>query len=161
MSGGAILDLHVHDTDFIYHVFGKPKGVFSRGYTGESGEVDHVITHYLYDGPHRGTPMVCAEGVWTMSPGFGFVMRYTVAFERATADYDLGRAETLMLYANGNATPVPHATHDGWTGELGYFLECVKTLQKPERVTADDGVAGLQIIEAERRSVESGRVEMV
>jgi hypothetical protein len=88
-------------------------------------------------------------------------MRYTVVFERATADYDLARPETLMLSADGKSEPVPHATHDGWTGELGYFLECVKTKQKPERVTADDAVVGLKIMEAERRSVTSGLVEMV
>jgi predicted dehydrogenase len=161
MSGGALLDLHVHDTDFVYHLFGKPRGVFSRGYTGESGEVDHILTQYLYDGPRRGTPMVSAEGAWTMSPGYGFTMRYTVAFERATADYDLGRQDTLMLSSGGKTEPVPHATHDGWTGELGYFLECVKTKRKPGRVTADDAVAGLQIVEAERRSADSGVVEMV
>mgnify|MGYP002525031543 FL=1 len=26
-SGGALFDLHVHDTDFVQHVFGKPKSV--------------------------------------------------------------------------------------------------------------------------------------
>jgi predicted dehydrogenase len=161
MSGGALLDLHIHDTDFVYHLFGKPRGVFSRGYTGQSGEVDHVMTQYLYDGPHRGTPMVTAEGAWTMSPGYGFTMRYTVAFERATADYDLARKDTLILSADGKSEPIAHATNDGWTGEIGYFLECVKTKQRPERVTADDAVGGLQIAEAERRSVESGLVEMI
>jgi predicted dehydrogenase len=161
LSGGAALDLHIHDTDFVYHLFGKPRGVFSRGYTGESGEIDHVFTQYLYDSPHRGTPMVSAEAAWTMSPGFAFAMRYTVVFERATADYDLTRKDTLMLYADGRSEPVPHAMHNGWTGELGYFLECVKTRQKPERVTADDAVAGLQIIEAERRSAASANVEVV
>jgi len=79
----------------------------------------------------------------------------------ATADYDLARKDTLMLSADGKSEAVSHPTHDGWTGELGYFLECVKTNQRPERVTADDGVAGLQIVEAERRSVESGRVELI
>jgi predicted dehydrogenase len=161
MSGGALLDLHIHDTDFVYHLFGRPRGVFSRGYTGQSGEVDHVVTQYLYDGPHKGTPMVTAEGAWTMSPGYGFTMKYTVVFERATADYDLARAETLMVSANGKSEPIPHPKTDGWTGEIAYFLECVKTGQRPERVTADDAVAGLQIAEAERRSVFSGVVEMV
>ena len=161
MSGGALLDLHVHDTDFVYHVFGRPRGVFSRGYTGQSGEVDHVVTQYLYDGPHRGTPLVTAEGAWTMAAGFAFTMQYTVVFERATADYGLGRKDTLRLYADGKSQAVPHAAHDGWTGELGYFLECVKTGTRPQRVTADDAVAGLQIVEAERRSIDSGLVELV
>jgi predicted dehydrogenase len=105
--------------------------------------------------------MVSAEGAWTMSPGYGFTMRYTVVFDRATADYDLARKDTLMLSAEGKSEPVSCPAYDGWTGELGYFLECVKTNQRPQRVTADDGVAGLQIVEAEKRSIESGRVEMV
>jgi predicted dehydrogenase len=88
-------------------------------------------------------------------------MKYTVVFERATADYDLARAETLMVSAGGKSEPIAHPKTDGWTGEIAYFLECVKTGQRPERVTADDAVAGLQIAEAERRSVFSGVVEMV
>jgi predicted dehydrogenase len=157
MSGGALLDLHIHDTDFVYHLFGKPKSVFSRGFVGESTEVDHVFTQYVYDD----VPLVSAEGAWTMTPGFGFTMRYTVVFERATADYDLARSDTLMLTQDGKSEPVPHATNDGWNGELSYFLECVRSEQKPTRVTALDAVAGLQIIEAERRSVMSGKLEAV
>ncbi|MDP6678996.1 MAG: Gfo/Idh/MocA family oxidoreductase, partial [Verrucomicrobiota bacterium] len=30
-SGGALFDLHVHDTDFVQHVFGRPKSVYSTG----------------------------------------------------------------------------------------------------------------------------------
>ena len=161
MSGGALIDLHVHDTDFVYYLFGKPRGVFSRGYVAKSGEVDHVVTQYLFDGPPGATPMVSAEGGWAMSPGFPFGMRATVVFERATADYDLSRPDTLMLYADGKAEKVTTAKSDGWTGELAYFLECVKTNTRPQRVTAEDAVAGLQILEAERRSVLSGQVETV
>lgn len=168
MSGGALLDLHIHDTDFVYHLFGKPRGVFSRGYRAASGEVDHVVTQYLYDDPRGGAgqasppaPLVVAEGGWTMSAGFGFNMKATVVFERATADYDMARKDTLMLYADGKAQAVSHPAHDGWTGELAYFIECVKTGQRPQRVTAEDAVAGLQIVEAEGRSVDSGQVEVV
>lgn len=169
MSGGALLDLHIHDTDFVYHLFGKPRGVFSQGYRAASGEVDHVVTHYLYDNAPGGGgagapgPLVTAEGGWTMSAGFPFTMKLTVVFERATVDFDLARdsASTLMLYADGKGQAVPHATTDGWTGELAYFLECVKTGQRPERVTAEDAVAGIAITEAEGRSVASGKVEAV
>jgi predicted dehydrogenase len=160
LSGGALLDLHVHDTDFVQHLFGKPRAVFSRGYTGQSGEVDHVLTQYLYDGGNA-PAMVSAEGAWTMTPGYGFTMRYTVVFERATADFDLARKDTLLLTQDGKTEPVSHAAHDGWTGELAYFLDCVKTGRRPQRVTAEDAVVGLQIAEAERRSVMSGRVETV
>ena len=85
--GGAILDLHIHDTDFVQHCFGKPKAVFSRGYSRPTNAIDHVLTHYLYDD----VPLVTAEGGWAMTPGFGFQMQYTVNFERATAVFDPGR----------------------------------------------------------------------
>ena len=43
-SGGALLDLHIHDTDFVQHCFGRPLSVFSTGYSKVSGAIDHVVT---------------------------------------------------------------------------------------------------------------------
>jgi len=85
--GGAILDLHIHDADFIQYCFGRPQGVFSRGYARDTSHIDHVTTHYLYDD----IPLVTAEGGWALQPGFGFEMQYTVNFEQATAVFDLAR----------------------------------------------------------------------
>src|SRR5436190_4516628 len=84
-SGGALFDLHVHDTDFVQFCFGRPRAVFSTGYEKFSGAIDHVVTQYELAPPARG--IAYAEGAWAMSAGFGFNMSYTVNFERATADY--------------------------------------------------------------------------
>jgi len=161
LSGGAILDLHVHDVDFIYHLFGKPTGVFSRGYTKTSGQIDHLVTQYLFD-DNPASPMVVAEGGWCMADGYPFAMKFTVNFERATADYDSSRSTgTLLLHGNGQTQTIETSKSDGFMGELAYFIECVKNGTRPQRVTAEDAVTGLQIIEAERRSVESGKAEAV
>jgi predicted dehydrogenase len=157
LSGGALFDLHVHDVDYIYHLFGKPNGVFSRGYSKDTGAIDHVVTQYLYDG----RPIVTAEGAWGMASGYEFRMGFNVNFERATAEFESNREVPLRLYADGKSQTVEHATHNGYVGEMSYFLECVKTKTKPVRVTADDAVAGLEIVEAEKTSVESGNVELV
>ncbi len=154
LSGGALLDLHVHDTDFVYHVFGKPRAVFSRGYRKATSEIDHISTQYLY-GDDR---VIAAEGSWVMADGFGFSMRYTVNFERATADFDIGRKPALSLFAEGKQQSVDVSTDDGYVGEMRYFIDCVTRGVKPTRVTAEDAVAGLEIIEAEKRSVDSGQV---
>lgn len=153
MSGGALLDLHVHDVDFIYHLFGRPKQVYARGYVGPSGEIDHVLAQYDY-----GTPLlVSAEGSWTATAGYGFTMRCTLNFERATVDFDFGRDPTLLLSADGKSSPVTEfAKHDGYVGELSYFLTCVSKGERPTRVTADDAVAGIEIAEAEKKSIQSG-----
>jgi predicted dehydrogenase len=157
MSGGAILDLHVHDTDFVYHLFGKPDGVFSRGYTKTSGKTDHIVTQYLYD---DGPALVSAEGGWCMADGFSFTMRYTVNFEKATVDFDISREQPLIVSTGGKGEPVA-LSGDGYEGELRYFLDCVQNRRRPARVTGADAVTGLQILEAETRSLESGRVEKV
>jgi predicted dehydrogenase len=157
LSGGALFDLHVHDVDFVYHLFGKPHDVFSRGYSKDTGEIDHIVTQYIYDN----SMLVSTEGAWGMSPGFGFRMQFNVNFDRATAEYQFGRETPLLLYADGKTETVEHARHNGYVGEMSYFLECVKTNTRPQRVTADDAVMGLQIVEAEKKSVETGQVVMV
>jgi predicted dehydrogenase len=154
-SGGALLDLHVHDTDFVFHLFGAPDAVFSRGYPKTSGRTDHIVTEYLYD---RGPAIVSAEGSWCMADGFAFTMRYTVNFERATADFDISRDHALIVSADGAAEHVD-LTGDGYAGELAYFIDCVATGRRPARVTAADAVTGLRIVEAEQRSIDSGRIE--
>jgi predicted dehydrogenase len=153
LSGGAIFDLHVHDVDFIYHLFGQPKGVFSRGYSKTSGEIDHIVTQFIYEGD----PLVVAEGGWCQADGWPFAMRYTVNFEKATADYDSSRAESpLILYADGKAQPIEVKKADGFVNELTYFVECVRGGTRPKRVTAEDAVAGLALIEAEKKSIQTG-----
>lgn len=157
LSGGAILDLHIHDIDFILYLFGKPNAVFSRGYSKTSGAIDHVNTQYIYENG----PMVAAEGSWCMADGFGFSMRYTINFEKATADYDLARPDTLMVSQNGKAEAIKCAAETGYEAELRYFHECVTNKKKPSVVTAADGVEGLRICEAELRSIETGQVVKV
>ena len=155
-SGGAVLDLHIHDTDFVCHLFGKPKAVSSRGYIGVTGCVDHINTHYHYDD----VPYVVAEGGWSFTPPYPFRMRYTVNFERGvTADYDIARPDPLLVFENGKATPIKLEAIDGWLGEIRYFLDCVAKNQRPATVTAEDAALAVRVVEAEVRSVSGNRVE--
>jgi predicted dehydrogenase len=154
ISGGAALDLHVHDVDFVYHLFGWPKALHARGYSKTSGELDHVTTQFFYD--H--VPHVYAEGSWAMADGFGFKMQYTVNFETATADFDLAREQPLLLTRSGKTEPVTCEPGAGYEPELRYFINCVRTGERPSVVTAEDGVQSLRLIDAERESVRSGGI---
>src|SRR5208282_2557458 len=81
--GGALFDLHIHDTDFVQFLCGRPKSVFSTGVTDAAGSIDHVVTQYIFPGG----PAVYAEGGWLQTTGFN--MAFTVHCERATLDFDL------------------------------------------------------------------------
>lgn len=154
LSGGAILDLHIHDSDFIQYTFGLPKSVRSLGYKKQTSAIDHVITHYDY-GP-RG-PMITAEGGWAMAPGYGFTMQYTVNFQKATAVFDLAAKDPLTLYQDGKSSAVPLPAGMGYQHEIDYFLTCIAQGRKPTIVTLESAAASVRLIEAEVKSITLGK----
>jgi predicted dehydrogenase len=158
-SGGALLDLHIHDTDFVQFLFGRPHKVISTGVTRFSGAIDHVVTQYEV----ANGACVSAEGTWIMTEGYPFNMSYTIIFEHATADFDLGRgANALMLYEEGKpARAVPLESTNGYIGELTHMLEAIHHRRPPGIVTARDALTAVQICEAEERSISSRRWEPV
>ncbi|HAM70837.1 MAG TPA: oxidoreductase [Verrucomicrobiales bacterium] len=155
-SGGALLDLHIHDVDFVQYCFGRPKSVFSTGFTKVSGAIDHVLTQYEVEGGAA----VSAEGSWAMTGGFGFNMSYNVIFERATADYDLSRGESaLKLFVEGAPAEVLKPTGiDGYAGEMQHLLDCVREGLPLRGVTPAEGVSALEICEAEEKSIRTRQI---
>ena len=153
--GGALLDLHVHDTDFINYCFGMPRAVFSQGYKGPSGGIDHVATHYIYD-QSQSAPLVTAEETWTMQEGYGFNMSYTANFEKATACYLLDNEETLTLFRS-NYKPELIKLDEG----MGYEFEIrsfVDDILSNKRVNIDllkQAAESVRIIESEMVSIKS------
>jgi predicted dehydrogenase len=152
--GGALFDLHIHDTDFVQFLFGRPTSVFSTGVGRAGASVDHVVTQYLYPGG----PAVYAEGSWLLTQGFN--MAYTLLCERATLDFDLARGAAAMLVAETGKESRPMAFDgpDGYGAEVRYVVECLQAGRRPEVVTARDGMTALEICEAEERSIRTGQV---
>jgi predicted dehydrogenase len=155
-SGGALLDLHIHDTDFVQFCFGQPRAVYSIGFTKVSGAIDHVVTQYQVESGAS----VHAEGSWAMAEGFGFSMGYTAVFEEATADYDIARGKRpLKLFEKGKAPRTIRCPgQDGYVQELRYMIESIQNGTPPTLVTAEDGVSSVEICEAEERSIRTGKV---
>lgn len=160
LSGGAILDLHLHDADFVQFLFGKPAGVLSRGYRKTSGAIDHVVTQYLYEGKNA-PPLVMAEGTWAMSAPYEFRMQYTVNFANATAVYDLLSPSPLVLYQDGKKETVALDSRMGYELEIDYFLNCIAAGKKPKIVTMKDAANSVKLIDAEEKSVISGKLVKV
>ena len=152
--GGALLDLHIHDTDFVNFLFGRPAAVFSTGVTCAASAVDHIVTQYIYP---LG-PTVQAEGSWLLPDGFN--MSFTVHCERATIDFDLSRgAGALRLQTAGKKTrTIKLKNTDGYHQEIASFVQSVAHGVKPSIVTAADGLTALEICAAEEKSVRTGKV---
>lgn len=156
-SGGALLDLHIHDVDFVQFLFGRPKTVYSTGYTKYSGAIDYVVTQYQVESGAS----VHAEGGWAMSPPFGFNMSYTVNFERATVDFNIARGaeEALKVFEPEKDPMTPKLEGaNGFFEELRYFANCIRNKTPPETVTGADGLSSVEICEAEEKSLQTGQV---
>lgn len=149
-SGGALLDLHIHDADFVQHLFGAPQRVEA------AGSLDHVTCLYRYQ---AGPAHVVAEGGWDHADGFPFRMRYTVVFDRATADFDLGRAPELLLFRGGRGEQVQlPANHDGtpldgYDLEIRHFLAAVSDRRTPLAATIPQAVELLEMLDGVRARV--------
>lgn len=147
-SGDALVDLHIHDTDFVSFCFGRPAEVFS------AGSPNQLTTIYRVPG---GPPMLVAEGGWGHQPAFGFRMRFVVCFERATAEFDIGRDPALTLSRGEACEAVPVGPLTGYDEEIRHLVRCIAEGRRRADVTVEDAVAALEILEAERRSLETGR----
>jgi len=155
-SGGALLDLHIHDADFIMSVLGMPPAVLSRaGNLSPSGpRVDHVITHYLYD-----DAVVVAEGGWAMPPNYPFEMAFEALGEKGCLTFSTSHSPMLNFYpTEGGATTPECRAATGYLQELEYFAECIRENRPPQRVTAFDGREAVRLIMAEKNSIHSGGI---
>ena len=156
-SGGALLDLHIHDADEVNYFFGKPKSVTAAGANVVSkGGVDHVVATYDFG---DGT-LVMAEGGWAAAKGTPFEMSFTIVCEKATLKLD---ASGYHIYpAKGGKALAPKvdvkAGPTGWHQELAYFVSCVQKGVKPEKYQTLASVeTTMKMVFAEEKSVKIRR----
>lgn len=148
--GGALFDLHIHDSDVVLWLFGAPDEVSSVGH------VDHIVTQYRYA---RGPALVVAEGGW-VADGFPFRMRYTAEFEGGVADWDLARPEPLQVSMEGTTKTVAPEPIAGYDGEIRHFVRAIAALRRGEPitlgVTPEDAARVCRLLELELESAARG-----
>jgi len=150
--GGALYDLHIHDTDFVNYLFGRPGSVQSGCVISPASAINHVTTQYNYpDGP-----LVTAEGSWLHQGGFS--MAFALQFERATIESDSARNGGAWLVSEPGKKPREKLMRgpDGYDAEIRYFVDCVARGARPQIATAQDALTTIQICEAEEKSARTG-----
>jgi predicted dehydrogenase len=166
-SGGAALDLHIHDTDFIHHLLGKPAAVTSVG-TKDSTGWSHIFTTY-----HFKDIAVTAEGGWNYPPNWGFQMAFQAVFENGAVEFDSGASPTLLAtIGKGQKKPLPFKTPGagesktgagnlsslgGYYNELAAFIGSLEKKSPPEIATAAQATQSLATTLAEIESAKTGK----
>ena len=154
-SGGSLIDLHIHDTDYVAYLFGKPKEVLSFGrknILNSNSGIDYVVTQYNFDVPS----LVIAEGGWHFHSEFPFNMSFTIRCEKATIWFDSSQTRTLAIFKEDGTAEYPEVSKStGWDEEIKYFMDCVMNDKQIEVSPPEAARLALKIALAEISSIEN------
>jgi UDP-N-acetylglucosamine 3-dehydrogenase len=155
-TGGAVLDLHIHDLDACNWLLGRPQSIYACGLRGAAGGWDHVLTVVDY-----GSAKAQAEASWMMPNGYPFTYGLRVVCEHGSITFDppLDGPDRLLVY-EGDKDPYPlqFEPGDAYFNQAAYFIDCVQNNRMPERGTPDQARTAIRTSLAARQSLESGRV---
>lgn len=162
-TGGALLDLHIHDTDYINFLFGCPDSVTAHGVrniVSEKSGIDQLCTVYHYENG----PFVMAESGWAAASGVPFERNFLIIGEKATLQLN---HEGFRIYeTEGEGKEVDlgeYGNLDGWYMELKYFTECLRDGIKPDQYQTLDSLSdSSRILQAEKESIlTNSKVEVI
>lgn len=171
-SGSVVLDLHVHDLDFLRYMLGEPDSFDVRATAFEDGMINQIITTYEF-----GDVFVTAEGIWDVSPSLEFRAGFRACFEEATVVFDGAKKPSLSVYRKDGTVETPefspeYEQEDNTAGinvsnlgpyytEIKYFLQCVMDGKPIEVAPVMEGVKSVELAlkewEAARKYVEKHR----
>lgn len=168
LSGGGLLDLHIHDVDYFCHLFGKVRSVYSVGSKNRAGSWNYVCTSLNFE---NGLQAV-AEGISEMPHGFPFTMELNIVGENKALCYKLGSGENLYdMSSTGRVTRIydceddPQTvgtdTTDAYYLELKDFVEHIELGTPVETITDADVIHTMKVMEAVKQSLEEHREVMV
>jgi predicted dehydrogenase len=164
LTGGAVVDMMIHDVDALNWIFGRPVAVTARGERNpRSGGWDQV--QMLIDYDDGASALV--DGGMMMPESYPFSSQLDVLCERGALEYHFragGRSvemgagvNDLTLYPNdGDPVRLTPEQQDPYTAEISYFVDCVRGGRPAERATPDDALLALRVALAARASLDRG-----
>ena len=150
-SGGAILDLHLHDVDWAIHALGKPRAIAAGGTVGRTGGIDDVTALWEYD-----DCLVTLRGSWKYQ---GFAMTFQAFFENAALDYGIHPNPALRVRKRGVKEDeiLPVEGGSAYANELRYLFECVRGEHPNSVCSAETTRESVRLIELERKAIRTHR----
>lgn len=155
-SGSVVLDLHVHDLDFLRYMLGEPDSFSVQAAAFESGMVNQILTTYEF-----GDVFASAEGIWDECPGLQFEPSFRACFEKATIWYNGKQNPSLAVYKKDGTVEYPelHPEYDvsddtaginisnlgPYFSEIRYFTECVRDGKPAEVAPLSEGIKSVEL----------------
>jgi predicted dehydrogenase len=171
LTGGAVIDMMIHDYDALNWLFGAPRAVTARGErNARSGGFDQVQVLIDYD--HGASALV--DGGMMMPESYPFSSRFEILCERGAMEYAFragGRSvemgagvNELTLFPNeGEPMRLAPVQMDPYAAECAYFIDAVRSGGPADRATPTDALQALAVSLAARDSLQRGgeRIEIL
>jgi len=164
-SGGAVLDLCVHDFDVMNWMFGAPKTVYARGRELKPGLWNDVHATIDY-----GDAEGFVEGSEFMPAGYPFTMALKVLCEGGIVEFrfraggvsvEMGGSNSLIAYEPGKSYALETSPGDAYANQAAYFIDCVRNGRMPTVGTPEQARLAVLTAELARQSLESGEVALL
>ena len=170
LTGGAVIDMMIHDYDALNWVFGIPRAVTARGMrNSRSGGFDQVQVLIDYDDGAS----ALVDGGMMMPESYPFSSRLEVLCEVGAMEYAFraggrsvemgGGVNELTLFPNeGEPLRLAPAQIDPYAAECTYFVDAILRGAAADRATPADALQALAVSLAARDSLERGgdRIEI-
>ena len=135
-SGGVILDLLIHDLDFLRWTCGEVKQIYAKALTfSHLGTQDYALLNMKMDSG----ALAHIEGSWSHPVG-SFRQTVEICGSRGLISYDSSTSENLKLISTSEtegkvasriSLPESDPSNDPYANEVEHFLDCVRTGRKP------------------------------
>lgn len=156
-SGGPIVDLIIHDFDFLLWLFGPVSRVFAKSVKGQKN-LDHALVTLRF----ASGLIAHVEGTWAQPKGTPFSSSYEIAGTKGLYEYSKDRSVAVLLRtAQGDNQaqfyPESPLALEPYTAQLKAFFDAVAADEEVP-VSAEDAVRALEVALAAYRSAQSGEV---
>ncbi len=152
-SGGVLVDLVIHDFDFLRWCFGEVERVYARGVMGrEYNRLDYALTTLRFEGG----PIAHVEGHWGYPAPFEYSIE--VAGSKGLVTADSTEAAPLKLLQDPDSVggvPDVAVGMSPYQAELEHFVRCLRTGEEPV-VGGRDAREALRVSLAAIESVRTG-----
>ena len=164
-SGETLMNLTLHDIDFLHYMLGKPISVYSAGYKDVNNNYNDVMNIFRFEGGVN----AMVDGSLSMTAGYPFTMRMRVLGTKGTLEFSYSAGEnigpesttSLIWYRSGEkGEKLEVENYDGYGKEIEHFAECISAGKDSEIVTEQSVMQVLTSVLAAKESLTKGEIKL-
>ena len=156
-SGGLVLDMIIHDFDFLRWCYGEVERVYAKSIKdGNLKRIDYSLVTLRF----KNGVIAHVEGSWAHQ---SFTTRFEFAGQCGIIEHDSSKSVPVVFEGRKNTTagggvavPESPLKDNPYFVELDHFIHCIEAGKDPI-VTAEDAYKAMEIALSALKSIETGR----